>query len=142
MNTMRKPLQTILAAGGMSAILISLLHITMGPASIPGSIPVNATMDSEDRFFATLLTAFGAALLWCVRDVEKKSCPVYFLALTFFGGGLARLVSMLAAGLPHPLFIGMTLLELGLPPIVWWMISRVSTEAHRPLYRHDRRIRR
>ena len=96
---MRRTVQVLLGLLGAAAIGISLLYVVMGPASIPGSIPVNATMDGEDRFYATLFAAYGVALLWCVKDIERKSSVVYFLALTFFVGGLARLVSIAAVGL-------------------------------------------
>jgi hypothetical protein len=127
---MRRVLQVVLAAGGVSAILISLLHVLLGPSCIPGSIPVNATMDSEDRFYATIFAAYGVALLWCVKDVEKKARQVKLLALVFFLGGLVRIVSMLAEGLPHSFFIAMTLLELCLPLAIWFMVWRVSQVAH------------
>jgi hypothetical protein len=123
---MRKTLQVILSVGGAAAIFISLLHIVFGPESIPGSVPVNATMDSEDRFYATLFTAYGAALLWCVRDVERKGLYVKLLALVFFVGGLARIVSMLAVGLPNTFFIAMTILELVIPIVIVFLNSRVS----------------
>jgi hypothetical protein len=42
-------------------------------------VPVNATMDSEDCFYATLFAAYGVALLLCVKDIEQKSRFVYFL---------------------------------------------------------------
>jgi len=58
-------------------------------------------MDSEDRFYATLFAAYGIALLWCIIDIERKSRVVYFLAATFFVGGLARLISVVAAGWPN-----------------------------------------
>ena len=90
---MRKTLQVLLAGFGLTAIFVSLLHIVLGPACIPGSIPVNATMDSEDRFYATSFMAYGAALLWCVKDIEHKSIYVKLLALVFFVGGLAWIVS-------------------------------------------------
>jgi len=108
------------------AIFISLLHIVLGPASSPGSIPVNATMDSEDRFYATLFLAYGASLLWCIRDVEHKAKVVYFLMLTFFVGGLARIVSMFTVGLPNTFFIAMTSLELVLPFVFAYLQFRVS----------------
>jgi hypothetical protein len=123
---MRKALQVLLGLFGATAIFISLLHLALGPATIPGSIPVNATMDSEDRFYATLFLAYGAVLLWCVKDVERKAKVVYFLMLTFFIGGLARIVSMLAAGLPGSFFIAMTVLELVLPVIYSYLMFRVS----------------
>ena len=127
---MRRTVQVLLGLLGAAAIGISLLHVVMGPASIPGSIPVNATMDSEDRFYATLFAAYGVALLWCVKDIERKSSVVYFLALTFFVGGLARLVSIAAVGLPNRFFIAMTVIELLLPLVVAFLQARVSASAH------------
>ncbi|MGH8529388.1 MAG: DUF4345 domain-containing protein [Nevskiales bacterium] len=123
---MRRTLQIFLGLFGVTAVCIALLHIVLGPAAIPGAIPVNATMDSEDRFYATLFMAYGVALLWCIRDIERKSRVVYFLALTFFVGGLARLVSMAAVGLPNTFFIAMTVLELIIPVFMVFMQSRIA----------------
>jgi hypothetical protein len=123
---MRKALQVLLALFGVVDIAIALAHIFVGPASIPGSIPVNATMDSEDRFYAVLFAAYGAAILWCVRDIERKSAVVYFLMATFFVGGLARLISIAAVGLPNTFFIAMTIVELVLPLLLAWMMKRVK----------------
>ena len=130
---MKKSLQVFLGLCGMTAIFIASLHIVLGPQAIPGSIPVNATMDSEDRFFATLFAAYGVALLWCIKDIERKSTVVYFLALTFFIGGLARLVSMAAVGPPDTFFIAMTVLELLIPFFMAFMQSRIAkdTDAQR-----------
>jgi len=126
---MKKALQIFLGLFGITAIFIASLHIVLGPLAIPGSIPVNATMDSEDRFYATLFVAYGAALLWCIKGIERKSMVVYFLALTFFVGGLARLVSMAAVGLPNTFFITMTALELLIPFFMAVMQSRIAKAA-------------
>jgi hypothetical protein len=115
---------------GSTAIFIASLHVALGPLAIPGAVPVNATMDSEDRFYATLFAAYGAAVLWCIKDIERKSMVVYFLALTFFVGGLARLVSIAAVGLPNKFFIAMTVLELLIPFFMAFMQSRVSRTAN------------
>ena len=96
-------------------MVIALAHVALGPAAIPGGLPGNATMDSEDRFYAVFFLAYGVGLLWCTRDVERKSSVVYFLAATFFVRGLARLVSMARVGPPHVFFVVMTALELGVP---------------------------
>jgi hypothetical protein len=127
---MKKFLQIYLGAFGIIAIFIASLHIILGPSAIPGSIPVNATMDSEDRFYATLFAAYGVALLWCIKDVERKSTVVYFLMLTFFIGGLARLVSIAAVGLPNTFFITMTVLELLIPFLVGFLQWRISKAAN------------
>jgi Domain of unknown function (DUF4345) len=130
-DEMKKVLQVFLGVFGVVAIVIASLHVVLGPSAIPGSVPVNATMDSEDRFYATLFAAYGAALLWCVRDVERKSTCVYFIAGTFFVGGLARVVSVLAVGLPNAFFMAMTLLELLIPLFVAAVQWRISVGAGR-----------
>jgi Domain of unknown function (DUF4345) len=122
--------QVFLGLFGVVVILIASLHIVLGPAAIPGSIPVNATMDSEDRFYATLFAAYGVALLCCIKDIERKRTLVQFLALTFFIGGLARLASIAAVGLPNTFFIAMTVLELLIPPFIVFMQWRISTAAN------------
>src|SRR5262245_53438749 len=86
-------------------------------------------MDSEDRFYATLFVAYGVALFWCIKDIERKRMVVYFLALTFFGGGLARLISIAAVGLPSSFYIAMTVLELLIPVFMIFMQSRIVSAA-------------
>ena len=119
-------LQIILIVGGIAAVLIALAHIALGPASIPGSVPVNATMDSEDRFYAAMFLGFGAALLWCARSIEQRSQFIRFLLAVFFVGGCARVISILAVGPPNQLFQALMVLELLLPPIVWFLLYRVE----------------
>ena len=114
---MLRAFQVFLGLFGATIILICLLHLVLGPASIPGSVPVNATMDSEDRFYGTLFGAYGLAVLSCIKDVERKGDLLHFLLAAFFACGVARLVSMAATGLPHPLFMFLTVLELAIPPL-------------------------
>lgn len=123
---MRKALQIFLSLFGATAIAIASIHIAFGPSAIPGSVPVNATMDSEDRFYATLFAAYGVALLWCVKNIERKSLFVYFLLATFFVAGLARVVSILAVGWPDPFFVAMLILELVIPVVAALMQFRIS----------------
>ena len=111
---------------GVAVIGISLGHIILGPGVIPGSVPVNATMDSEDRFYATFFLAYGAAILWCLKDWRSRLREIRVLMAIFFIGGLARLVSIAAVGLPHPFFVAMTILELALPPFVIWLGTRAT----------------
>lgn len=118
----RTILQVLLASLGVAVTGIGLLHMLFGPAIIPGSIPVNATMDSEDRFFGAIFLAYGAAVLWCVSGPERKLRRVELLAAVFFLGGVARLFSVAAMGLPDPFFIAMTAIELGLPLIIGWLV--------------------
>lgn len=70
MKTARRSLILILYAGGLATLLIVAVHLALGSASIPGASAVNATIDSEDSFYATIFGGYGLALLHCARDVE------------------------------------------------------------------------
>src|ERR1700688_3088081 len=126
---MRSALQAILTVGGIAAVLIASGHIVLGPAFIPGSVPVNPTMDSEDRFYATIFLGFGVTLLWCAGAVERRAQIIRFLVSLFFLGGCARLVSMAFVGPPNVFFQVMTALELLLPPAIWLLLAMVERRA-------------
>jgi hypothetical protein len=115
----------LIALFGTIDILIALAHIIAGPAVIPGGMPVNATMDSEDRFYATLFLGYGCALWWCSRDIRRHAGMIHVLLLVFFLGGVARLVSVAEVGWPAPLFIALTAVELLLPLVLAAMLSSV-----------------
>lgn len=114
---------------GVMCIGIALMHIAIGPSSIPGSVPVNATMDSEDRFYATLFLGFGAALVWCSRDLAGRGREFLALQAVFFLGGVARLISWAQVGPPHPMFVILGAVELILPALLWVWLRRAYPAA-------------
>jgi hypothetical protein len=121
-ETMLRSLAILAAVFGLVCVGIALAHLVLGPASIPGSIPVNATMDSEDRFYATLFLGFGVAMVWSSRDLRARAHTFEALMAIFFLGGIARIISMIVVGPPIPFFQLMTLLELLIPPLSWiWL---------------------
>lgn len=103
---------------------IAVIHIGMGQRAIPGGLYINPTMDSEDRFYATLFLGFGAALVWTARDLGGRRRAFLALLAVFFLGGLARVVSAVQVGLPNTLFQILGGIELLLPPLLWWMHAR------------------
>ncbi len=119
-----RPLKLILAIGGAAAVLIGLGLIFFGPALVPGAGTVSRTVDSEFRFYATLFVFYGALLLWCLWGTAAKHRAIMVLAGVLFAGGVARLCSVLAVGLPHPFFVAMIAVELGLPPVVILLVRR------------------
>ena len=124
---MVQALKALIMVFGAVCMVIALVHIGFGPRSIPGSVPVNATMDSEDRFYATLFLGFGAACIWSARDLAGRARAFEALMLVFFVGGVARLVSVAQVGLPGALFQVLGTLELVLPPLFVWMHRKAFT---------------
>ena len=115
---MRRWLERFVVLFGVVCCGIGLTHIVFGPRSIPGSVPVNATMDSEDRFYATLFVGFGGALIWCARALDARAGVFRALMAVFFASGVSRIISAIAVGPPGALFIVLGGLELALPPLL------------------------
>lgn len=122
-----RPLVWVVRVFGATCCLIALSHIVLGPAAVPGAIPVNATLDSEDRFYATLFLGFGAALVWTSGELRARSGVLCALLAVFCLAGMARVISMVAVGLPHPLFVVLCAVEILLPPALWfWVKSSID----------------
>jgi hypothetical protein len=125
---MRGLLAVLVAIFGIVCAVIGLAHIVLGPHAIWGAVPVNATMDSEDRFYATYFIAFGVAIAWASRDLVARERLFGVLLLVFFLGGVARIVSAVMVGLPNGLFIFLGSLELILPPLFWFWHRATRTD--------------
>lgn len=123
---MKRSLQAFLIVFGVVVIAISLAHFAIGHDAVMGGSQLNATSDGEDRFYAGIFGAFGAALIWCARDVEHRYFFISALAAAFFVGGIGRLLSLILVGPPHPFFVAMLILELVLPPILVLWARRVA----------------
>ncbi|WP_158085612.1 DUF4345 domain-containing protein [Henriciella aquimarina] len=114
---------------GAVCALIAIGHIVMGPSIIPGSIPVNASMDSEDRFYATLFLGYGIAMIWSGLDLERRGQLFGWLLLVFFVAGISRLISWALVGPPIGFFIVLTAIELLSPPVLWLLYRQAFSQA-------------
>lgn len=125
---MRTALAWFVALFGAVCVAIACAHIAIGPAAIPGGVLTNATMDSEDRFYATLFLGFGVALIWASRDIAARMTVLKALLAVFFAGGIARLISAAMVGPPDVVFIVLGALELVLPPMLWMALRRYAQD--------------
>jgi hypothetical protein len=122
---MRRTTQVLVALIGVTVVGIAVAHLLLGGAAVIGGSPLNATAEGEHRFFAALFLCYGLAFLWCVPDIEAKRRQVNLLAGAFLLGGLARLASVAISGPPNAFYSAMLLVELAVPLLLFYLVSRV-----------------
>ncbi|NML34167.1 DUF4345 domain-containing protein [Paraburkholderia sp. G-4-1-8] len=95
------------------------------------SLPHDATLDSNLRFYAGVWMGLGLAAFWVVPRIERETVLFRALWLMIFIGGIGRAASLFAVGLPFLPFVGFTALEvIGAPLFIWWQ-HRVALAASR-----------
>jgi len=115
--------QAWLTLFGLVVAGIGLAHLFFGQATYIGGGSVNATMESDLRFFNLLFVAYGLAFVWAARDITGRAAVIDLLGLLFFVGGLARLLAWAAAGTPSWFYVLMIPIEL-IIPIVHFVVLR------------------
>jgi len=107
--------------------LYSLITIT---TEFLDPVSVSATIDNEFRFYAVLWFSYGLYAVNVAHRIIHKVKSVPILLAVLFVGGIARALSVLAMGNPHPIFTLLMALELIIPlfgGIVYFKLSS-STE--------------
>ncbi len=125
----RRKLQVATAMLALVPTLTGLLGM-MGlsdPIYADLSLPKDATLDSQLRFYNGVWLGLGLAAFWLLPRIERETTLFRALWLMIFLGGVGRLLSLVLTGMPFPPFIGFTILEIcGAPLFVWWQ-SRVAS---------------
>lgn len=127
---MARSLRWLVWLMGIACAAIGLLHLATGAASVPGERGAGATVDSRERFYGGIFFGYGAAWIWAARQSPVPSRAVRQLAGVFLLGGIGRVLSIVAHGRPHWFQEVLTALELGLPPLYFWL-SRADEQTHR-----------
>lgn len=134
-----RAMQILLAVLGISALGIAFLIFVLGEQAVyvfeagfdalsghaaTTGQTISPTIDSELRFYATLWFSYGIVLLWIVRGMVERMRVVPIGAAIFFAGGVGRVLSFLSVGAPHPMFVVLMAIELGLPVVVGGLYLR------------------
>jgi hypothetical protein len=82
-------------------------------------------VDSELRFFAPFFVAYGGLVFLCAKHLRTHLYYVPHLLTIFLLGGLGRVISYFIIGTPHPLFIPLMAIEIGLPILLYFLYTRV-----------------
>lgn len=130
----RRALQV--ATGALAAIPVVTGVLTMmglgDPLYATAGLPAYALLDNNLRFFGGLWLVLGLALFWLIPRIEHETAMFRVLWLMVFVGGLGRLLSMLALGLPPWPFVGFAVLELvGAPLFIGWQ-ARIAAAGFSP----------
>lgn len=126
---MQKSLRLLTLTSGIAIIVISLIHISLGQSWLPDTQSVTASIDSQHRFYTALFLPYGAALVWVSRDVPNRVWALNVVLGALALGGVARIASLVAAGWPHPFFVGLGVAELLIPPVVYASAASISGKA-------------
>jgi len=116
----------------VSLFIVSLLtgiNILFGGAeAVPGvNAHVEASVDSELRFFSVFWLAYGVFCLWVTRNMKLRQHFIPAIAAIFFLGGIARMISALLAGMPSAVLIPAMILELVLPILMYGLYKKQTT---------------
>ena len=95
-----------------------------GPDLVGASSPVD--LDSHFRYLSGLLFAIGLGFCTTIPGIERKGAPFRALGCLVIIGGLGRLVSLLAMGVPSAPHCLALLLELGIVPALMLWQNRLS----------------
>ncbi|WP_441246932.1 DUF4345 domain-containing protein [Kitasatospora sp. McL0602] len=118
---MARVLRGLVWAMGIACVVIGLVHVLLGNASIPGEGSADATIDSLGRFFGAIFAGYGLAWLWVVRQTPIPANAVRWLAGVFLLGAAGRLLSLAVHGWPQGFQVVLSVIELVLPPVFFWL---------------------
>ncbi|MGW1894026.1 DUF4345 domain-containing protein [Streptomyces sp. NPDC002004] len=118
---MARTLRVLTQLMGLACVAIGLFHVALGNAAIPGAGSAGPTVDSWGRFMGASFVGYGLAWLWAARQRPVPARAVRWLAGVFLLGGAGRLLSLAVHGRPQWFQIALTVIELGLPPVFFWL---------------------
>lgn len=107
-----RPLRFILTLFALIAFGSGGLILLGGAAAFPGIDMVDASADSEMRFFAAYWLGYGAMCVWITRDIGARIAFVPALASVLAVGIFGRILSYITIGQPHSMLVNGLIVEI------------------------------
>ncbi|MFF9640864.1 DUF4345 domain-containing protein [Kitasatospora aureofaciens] len=120
---MAKALRVLGWTMGVACVAIGLFHLLGGNTALPGTADPGPTVDSFGRFMGAIFAGYGAAWIWAVRQWPVPAWAVRWLTAVFLLGGLGRVLAIAVGGRPHWFQLVLMGIELGLPPVYFWLAA-------------------
>jgi hypothetical protein len=95
----------------------ALIGIVRGPEGFDYTA-TGVTLDSHFRYLSGLLLAMVALFAACVPKIERSGALLRLVSVLPITGGLARLVSLIVAGVPSWQHVTALCIELGVVPLI------------------------
>jgi hypothetical protein len=95
-----------------------------GMIGVPIQPLVDATLDSQNRFYGVAFGICGALLLYCSFDIKRFSGILRIIFAGIFAAGGARFLAYFAHGLPSPEVQFLWATEICIPPLLWLWLNR------------------
>jgi Domain of unknown function (DUF4345) len=125
MNQNERLLAQLSTVNGVACLLIGLYHLLGGVSrTTPGAGPVTASIDSQERFFASVFAGYGLAWLRTAHAKPVAAADVVTLSSIMAVGGLGRLLSWKQHGRPHALYVVLTIIEFVTPAVILKALQR------------------
>ncbi|GAA5083225.1 DUF4345 domain-containing protein [Nocardia iowensis] len=106
---------------GVACVGIGFLHMALGIDSVPDMGSSGVTADSQSRFFGAIFVGYGVAWIWAARQSPIPALAIRWLAGIFLLGAVGRAISLAVHGWPHWFQIVLTIIEIVLPPVCFWL---------------------
>jgi hypothetical protein len=117
----KRALQVVVAVLAFIPTLAGIFGILRGPALLRLPPPWPTDLDSHFRFLSGVFLGVGLSFYSCIPTIDEKTERFRRLAALIIVGGLARLLSLLVAGVPTLGHCGGLMMELMVVPclLIW-----------------------
>ncbi len=117
---MKRGLQVLLGVLSLIPLLVASLGLLFGAGRFLPEEVVTPGFDSHYRYITGYYLSLTLLAWWVIPNIENHVVPLRIVSAAIFMGGVGRLVSVLEVGLPSPVDIGFTVLELLFPLLLIW----------------------
>jgi Domain of unknown function (DUF4345) len=127
-NAERRAWQIAVAVLALIPVGAGLEGIVRGPRFID-LVPPSADLDSQFRYLSGILLAVGLGFWTTIRKPENRVERFGGLTLIVFLGGLARLIWVIAVGVPSMPMLGGLVMELVVTPLMFlWQLRLADAQ--------------
>ena len=123
----RRLLQLAVAIACLVPLAVGGWSVLHGPHFLGRSTAIPTDLDSHFRYLSGIFLGVGLAFASCIPTIERKGPRFRLLGALIVSGGLARLVSLAATGVPSAGHLAGLAMELGVVPllVLWqWRVAQ------------------